>query len=177
MCEGRITGELPAREATQEADHAAGHAARSREGGVTRWTTHEATHSQHASATPTPTRRDRARQARLFGPATRQKLLAFASLIVLMVFFSFASPSFLQTDNMVGILQATAVNGVLAIACTFVIITGGIDLSVGTLMTFCAVMAGVFLTYWGLPLPVGIVAAIVSGALCGFVSGIADRAS
>ena len=36
------------------------------------------------------------------------------------------------------------------------IITGGIDLSVGTLMTFCAVMAGVFLTYWGLPLPVGI---------------------
>ena len=49
---------------------------------------------------------------------------------------------------MLGILQATAVNGVLAIACTFVIITGGIDLSVGTLMTFCAVMCGVLLTYW-----------------------------
>ena len=87
--------------------------------------------------------------------STRQKLLAFASLVVLMVFFSVASPNFMQTDNMVSILQATAVNGVLAIACTFVIITGGIDLSVGTLMTFCAVMAGVFLTYWGLPLSVG----------------------
>ncbi len=49
-----------------------------------------------------------------------------------MIFFSFASPDFMQTDNMVGILQATAVNGVLAIACTFVIITSGIDLSVGT---------------------------------------------
>jgi ribose transport system permease protein len=109
---------------------------------------------------------------RLFRPATRQKLLAFASLLALMVFFSFASPSFLQTDNLVSILQATAVNGVLAIACTFVIITSGIDLSVGTLMTFCAVMAGVFLTYLGLPLPVGIAAAIFFGALSGFVSGV-----
>ena len=57
-----------------------------------------------------------------FDPATRQKLLAFASLLVLMVFFSVASPNFLQADNMVSILQSTAVNGVLAIACTFVII-------------------------------------------------------
>ena len=38
-------------------------------------------------------------------------------------------------------------------------------------MTFCAVIAGVFLTYWGLPMPVGIVAAIAAGALCGSVSG------
>jgi ribose transport system permease protein len=104
--------------------------------------------------------------------AARQMLLAFASLLALMVFFSLASPNFLQADNMVAILQATAVNGVLAIACTFVIITGGIDLSVGTLMTFCAVMAGVFLTYWGLPIWWGVFAAIFFGALCGFVSGV-----
>jgi hypothetical protein len=69
-------------------------------------------------------------------PTARKKLLAFASLILLLVFFSFASPVFMQMDNIIGILQATAVNGVLAIACTFVIITGGIDLSVGTMMTF-----------------------------------------
>ena len=110
-------------------------------------------------------------KAALFSQSTRQKLLAFTSLVGLMVFFSFASPNFLQTDNLVGILQATAVNGVLAIACTFVIITSGIDLSVGTLMTFCAVMAGVFMTYWGLPMYVGIAAAIVFGALAGWVSG------
>ena len=110
-------------------------------------------------------------RSRLFASAARQKLLAFASLIVLMVFFSIASPNFLQTDNLVSILQATAVNGVLAIASTFVIITGGIDLSVGTLMTFCAVMAGVFLTYLGLPLPLGIFAAIFFGALVGLSSG------
>jgi ribose transport system permease protein len=108
----------------------------------------------------------------LFNPATRQKLLAFASLLALMAFFSVASPNFLQADNMVSILQSTAVNGVLAIACTFVIITGGIDLSVGTLMTFCAVMAGVFLTFWGMPLYVGIFAAVLFGALCGFTSGV-----
>jgi ribose transport system permease protein len=111
-------------------------------------------------------------RARVFDPATRQTLLAFASLLALMTFFTAASPNFLQTDNLVGILQATAVNGVLAIACTFVIITAGIDLSVGTLMTFCAVMAGVFLTYWGLPLYAGVLAAIAAGALCGCTSGL-----
>jgi ribose transport system permease protein len=110
-------------------------------------------------------------RARLFGPSARQKLLAFASLILLLIFFSFASPAFMQIDNLLGILQSTAVNGVLAIACTFVIITGGIDLSVGTLMTFCAVMAGVFLTYWELPMWTGVLAAIGTGALSGILSG------
>jgi len=108
----------------------------------------------------------------LVKPATRQKAMAFASLLVLMTFFSLASPNFLQTGNLVSILQSTAVNGVLAIACTFVIITAGIDLSVGTMMTFCSVMAGVVLTYWGMPLPLGIVAAIFFGALCGFTNGV-----
>src|SRR5450830_1873723 len=111
-------------------------------------------------------------KARIFHPATRQKLLAFASLLALLVFFSLASPNFLEIDNLVSILQSTAVNGVLAIACTFVIITAGIDLSVGTLMTFCAVMAGVFLTYWGLPIYFGVFAAIFFGALCGWSSGM-----
>ena len=109
---------------------------------------------------------------RLFHPSTRQKLLAFASLLALMVFFSVANDNFLQVDNLVSILQSTAVNGVLAIACTFVIITAGIDLSVGTMMTFCSVMAGVFLTYWGLPIGFGIFAAIFFGALCGWTSGM-----
>jgi ribose transport system permease protein len=43
----------------------------------------------------------------LFGSKARQKLLAFASLILLMIYFSFASPAFTQTDNMITILQAT----------------------------------------------------------------------
>ncbi|GAB1479287.1 ABC transporter permease [Paracoccaceae bacterium] len=101
----------------------------------------------------------------------QQKILAFASLIVLLVFFSLASPNFLQTANILAILQATSVNGVLAIAATLVIITGGIDLSVGTLMTFTAVIAGVVLTFLGMALPFGIIAAIAAGAACGFISG------
>jgi ribose transport system permease protein len=109
--------------------------------------------------------------ARLKSSGAHQKLLAFASLIVLLVFFSIASPNFLQTSNILAILQATSVNGVLAIAATLVIITGGIDLSVGTLMTFTAVIAGVILTYWGLPLPLGVLAAIATGAFVGSISG------
>jgi ribose transport system permease protein len=111
-------------------------------------------------------------KSKLFSANTRQKLLAFASLIGLMVFFSIASPNFMQFENMIGILQSTAVNGVLAIACTFIIITSGIDLSVGTSMTFSAVMAGVFLVNFGLPLPVGVIGAIASGAFIGWTSGV-----
>jgi len=109
--------------------------------------------------------------ARLTASGAHQKLLAFASLIVLVIVFSLASPNFFQTSNILAILQATSVNGVLAIAATLVIITGGIDLSVGTLMTFCAVMTGVILTYLGLPLLLGVAAAIVTGTFAGFVSG------
>lgn len=112
-----------------------------------------------------------AAKPRLLAGGAQQKILAFASLIVLLVFFSLASPNFLQTANILAILQATSVNGVLAIAATLVIITGGIDLSVGTLMTFTAVIAGVVLTFLGLAMPLGIVAAIAAGAACGFVSG------
>src|ERR1035441_1055844 len=72
---------------------------------------------------------------RFFGAQAQQKLLAFLSLIVMLIFFSFASPYFAQTDNFLAIMQATAVDGVLGISATFVIITAGIDLSVGTLMT------------------------------------------
>ncbi|NEX46291.1 ABC transporter permease [Pseudotabrizicola algicola] len=109
--------------------------------------------------------------ARKPASGAQQKLLAFASLIALLVFFSLASPNFLQTSNILAILQATSVNGVLAIAATLVIITGGIDLSVGTLMTFCAVMAGVILTNAGMPLPLGVLGAIAVGAICGTISG------
>jgi hypothetical protein len=84
-----------------------------------------------------------------------------------LTYFSFASSAFRQTDNMIDILQATALNGALATASTYVTITAGIDLSTATLMTFCAVMAGVFLTYWGLPMWTGVIAAIRDRRLLG----------
>lgn len=109
--------------------------------------------------------------SRIVAAGTHQRVLAFASLIVLLIGFSIASPNFMQTSNMIAILQATSVNGVLAIAVTLVIITGGIDLSVGTMMTFCAVITGVVLTYAGMPLPLGVMAAVLTGAACGACSG------
>ena len=108
---------------------------------------------------------------KLGNSSAQQKLLAFASLVVLLIAFSLASPNFFQISNIMAILQATSVNGVLAVGVTLIIITGGIDLSIGVLMTFCAVMTGVVLTWLGMPLPLGIVAAIGTGAFCGFISG------
>jgi ribose transport system permease protein len=69
-------------------------------------------------------------------------------------------------------LLATAVNGVLALGVTFIIITGGIDLSVGTVMTLSAVMTGIFITNWGLPIPLGVLAGLATGALVGFINGV-----
>jgi ribose transport system permease protein len=112
-----------------------------------------------------------AQRATLVRSDAIQRVLAFGALIALFVIFSLASPNFLQFDNVVGILLATAVNGVLALGVTFVIITGGIDLSVGTVMTLSAVMTGVFMTNWHLPMLIGILAGLASGGLAGFVSG------
>ncbi len=121
-------------------------------------------------AVPTPTLTGRYKT--LFRSDATQRLLAFAALIVLILVFSLASPNFLQFNNIIGILLATAVNGVLALGVTYVIITGGIDLSIGTVMTFAAVMTGVFITYWQLPVPVGLVGGILTGALAGLVNGL-----
>ncbi len=105
------------------------------------------------------------------GSPLYHRLLAFSGLIVLLVIFSLSSPNFLQTANIINILQATSVNGVLAVAATLVIISGGIDLSVGTLMTFCSVMAGVLMTYWGWPIALGVPGALLVGLASGAVSG------
>src|SRR5574339_873417 len=116
--------------------------------------------------------RERKNRKSLFRSDAMQRLLAFGALILLFIGFSIASPYFLTFDNIIGILLATAVNGVLALGVTFVIITAGIDLSVGTVMTFAAVMTGVFVTNWGWPIPLGILGGVLAGTLAGFVNGV-----
>src|SRR4030095_3982032 len=101
-----------------------------------------------------------------------QRFLAFGALLVLIVVFSLLSPNFLKFDNVIGILLATSVNGILALGVTFVIITGGIDLSIGTVMTLAAVITGVLITKRGLPIPVGIVGGMLTGGLAGLVNGV-----
>ena len=103
---------------------------------------------------------------------TIQRLMAFGALIIIFVGFSFASPYFFTFNNVVGILISTAVNGLLALGVTFIIVSGGIDLSVGTVMTISAIMSGVFVTYWNLPISLGVMAGILTGGLAGFINGI-----
>ena len=107
----------------------------------------------------------------LMNHSAAQKVLAFAALIILFLFFSIASEFFLTMDNVISIVLATCVNGILALGVTFVVITGGIDLSLGTVMTFSSVMAAVSITNWGMPIWIGCLIAIGTGALCGGVTG------
>src|SRR6476659_4930191 len=93
-----------------------------------------------------------------------QRLLALGALVILLVFFSIVVPHFASASNYIDILTATAVNGVLAVGVTFVIITGGIDLSLGTAMTFASVVMGVVSATTGLPLPLGLLRALAAGA-------------
>ncbi|GAA1471818.1 ABC transporter permease [Corynebacterium felinum] len=106
--------------------------------------------------------------------AQLQQLLALAALAAIFLFFSFSTDNFFQWNNITNILLSSAVIGTMALGATFVIATAGIDLSVGTGMTLCAVMTGVFLSgdWLGLPLPVGILLSIAFGAFMGFINGI-----
>jgi len=106
-----------------------------------------------------------------FNSDATQKLLAFAGLIIMFIIFSLASENFFQFSNIVGILLATSVNGILALGATFVIITAGIDLSVGTVMTMSAVMTGVFITNLGLPVWLGVLGGMATGGLAGYANG------
>ncbi len=108
----------------------------------------------------------------LIRSGTLQKFIAFGGLILLFIAYSVASPFFLTSENIGGILLAASVNGVLALGVTFVIINGGIDLSVGTVMTFSAVMTAQVMIVWQQPVLVGILAGLLTGAVCGIINGL-----
>jgi erythritol transport system permease protein len=82
------------------------------------------------------------------------KLRTFIALFAVLIFFSLAAPNFLSTANAVLIAKHVALNAFLAIGMTFVIITGGIDLSVGSIVGLCGMVAG-WLILNGLDLPFG----------------------
>lgn len=75
------------------------------------------------------------------------KARTFIALILVFAFFAFAAPNFLSTANMVIMSKHVALNAFLAIGMTFVIISGGIDLSVGSIVGLCGMVAGWLLLY------------------------------
>jgi len=93
-------------------------------------------------------------------------------LILLCIVMSVLSPYFLSWNNFLNIFLATSVIGILAIGATFVIGSAAIDLSIGSILAVSAVVAGLVVKTAGLPWPLGIVAAIGTGALVGLVNGV-----
>ena len=80
------------------------------------------------------------------------------------------SPSFLSTRNILNILRQTSVNAIIAAGMTFVILTGGIDLSVGSVLAISGAFAASLLAS-GQSIFVAVIAAVVCGAVVGFVNG------
>jgi ribose transport system permease protein len=100
------------------------------------------------------------------------QLAAAGALIVVFVFLSFASPVFLSADNLFNIGSQTAVVAVIAIGMTLVIITAGIDLSVGSVSALSGVLGVMMMAQAGLPVPVAILGGTLVGATCGLVNGL-----
>lgn len=101
------------------------------------------------------------------------RVTALASLIVIFVFFAIMRPVFASWANVSGgILMSTTVIGLLAIGVTFVIITGGIDLSVGTMMALVGIIVGKTVMAMELNVWMGILLGLVVGGLLGAVNGL-----
>ena len=99
------------------------------------------------------------------------QLAAAGALIVVFAFLSFASPVFLSADNHFNIGSQTAVVAVIAIGMTLVIITAGIDLSVGSVAALAGVVGVSMMTGAELPVPLAILGGILVGAGAGLVNG------
>jgi ribose transport system permease protein len=100
-----------------------------------------------------------------------QGLLPFATLIALFIALTIATPHFLTSINLASVARQTAVIDIMALGMTLVIITGGIDLSVGSTLA----LAGLFGTMAikaGMPIWLAIGIGIGTGAVCGLLNGI-----
>ena len=92
-------------------------------------------------------------------------------LLIAVAAFAIVSDGFLSTANISLILQQTAVIGTLALGQTLIILTAGIDLSVGAVMVLCSIVMARASSELGLPGPAALAAGFVCGALCGLLNG------
>ena len=96
---------------------------------------------------------------------------SLVALLVLIGVVSFLSPNFFTADNLLNILRQTSVNAIMAVGMTLVILTAGIDLSVGSVLALCGALAA---TMVAMELPIWLVVPLTlgAGALLGGVSGL-----
>ena len=99
------------------------------------------------------------------------KLGPLLALIVLIIFVSILSPSFLSLTNLMNLMRQVSTNALIAFGMTFVIITGGIDLSVGsTLALSSAIMAGMIVN--GIDPLIAMTVSLIAGFVLGAVNGL-----
>ncbi len=100
------------------------------------------------------------------------KFLAPAALLILYIFFGIFGRNFFSYVSLINILDASYYIGFIAIGVTFVIITGGIDLSCGTIMMCAAIIGGTAYKTWGWSMWLSLVLIMVVATLFGIVNGI-----
>ncbi|MFC1565433.1 ABC transporter permease [Candidatus Neomarinimicrobiota bacterium] len=106
-----------------------------------------------------------------FLPHPSRQMGTLIGLLFLILFFWILTPHFLTVSNLLNVAQQTSINAIIAVGLTFVIITAGIDLSVGSIMAFSGVvLASVLGT--GLPIPLAISAGLLIGLACGSINGL-----
>lgn len=98
--------------------------------------------------------------------------LPLAGLIVVSILMGFASDNFFSVSNILNVLRQVAVVAILAVGMTFVILTGGIDLSVGAVMALAGTLAAGLMVHFGLPGSVGLLAGIVVAIGLGLFNGL-----
>jgi len=108
------------------------------------------------------------------GVSLKQRLIqqkTLIALVVMIIVVSLLNPNFFTTGNLLNILRQTAVNAIIAVGMTFVILTAGIDLSVGSVLALCGAI-GASLIAAELPIVLAVGAALGSGILLGAASGV-----
>jgi rhamnose transport system permease protein len=102
----------------------------------------------------------------------RHETLLAIILVIALIGLGAFNERFLTVDNLLNQGRLMTEIGLIALPMTFVIITGGIDLSVGAIVGLCAIMLGVSWKSFGFPLPLAILFALFVGALAGLVNGL-----
>jgi ribose transport system permease protein len=100
---------------------------------------------------------------------TQLELRMLLLLVLLSIVLSLISPYFFTLNNILNLMDQSVITGIVAIGQTFVILTAGIDLSVGSLTGATGIILGLCLGE--MPLPLAIAVAIVAGGLAGFING------
>jgi len=95
----------------------------------------------------------------------------FLGLVAMFIFLSLSTDTFLSLRNFLNVMDQITVIGVMAIGMTFVILIGGIDLSVGSVLALSGMVMGFLGNTLGMPFALAILAALLASAVCGAVSG------